>query len=375
MRRQTIPLGKVFGIPIGLDYSWFLIFGLATWSLAVSYFPERYAGWPTLQYWGLGAAAALMLFASVLLHELGHSLTALAHKVPVRRIRLLIFGGVAEIGDEPPSALAEFLIAIAGPAVSILLAGAFFVGFWLMRLGGAFEPFIALFGYLAFINLTLSLFNLIPGFPLDGGRVLRAIIWGLSDNLQRATQIAANVGRLVAFGFIGVGVIQMFTGNFGGGLWTAFIGMFLHSAASAELRVQTMRDLLSDRAVAHVMRRNYIAVPGDTTLQGLVNRYLLSGGRGTFVVVKDDGAVGLLSVDRIREVPPAERAFVGAGQVMTPVEQLESVQPDTPLWTALRKMDSSGQRQLPVTFDGRFLGLLRRDDVLGFARTLQAFGA
>src|SRR5512135_1821411 len=260
MNRSAISLGRILGIPIGLDYSWFLIFALLTWSLATSYFPGEFKGWPVTEYWIVGAVTVIMMFGSVLLHELGHSVVALRYKIPVRSITLFIFGGVAQIGAEPPSAMAEFWIAVAGPATSLALALLFGL---LQPLVGALAPLLALAKYLAYINGTLALFNLIPGFPLDGGRVFRAIVWGTTHSLRRATLVAANVGRFVAFLFILLGVWQMFIGNFGNGLWIAFIGWFLESAASSQLQQQTIHDLLAGHRVSDAMRRDYTAVsPG-----------------------------------------------------------------------------------------------------------------
>ena len=195
MTRHNIPLGRILGIPIGLDYSWFVIFALLTWMLADSYYPAEFKNWPPLLYWFMGAVTAVMLFVSVLLHELGHSVVALRYKISVRSITLFLFGGVAQIGAEPPSAIAEFLIASAGPLVSLVLAVLFYA---VQPLVGGIEPLLGLAKYLAYINLALVLFNLIPGYPLDGGRVFRAIVWAITGNMRRATLIAANVGRFFA---------------------------------------------------------------------------------------------------------------------------------------------------------------------------------
>src|SRR5512135_3379381 len=192
MNRSAISLGQVLGIPIGLDYSWFLIFALLTWSLATSYFPAEFKGWPVTQYWIVGAVTVILMFGSVVLHELGHSVVAMRYKIPVRSITLFIFGGVAQIGAEPPSAIAEFWIALAGPATSFALALLFGL---LQPLVGVLTPLLALAKYLAYINGSLALFNLIPGFPLDGGRVFRAVVWGATRSLHTATRVAANLGR------------------------------------------------------------------------------------------------------------------------------------------------------------------------------------
>ena len=230
MTRHNIPLGRFCTFPF-LCYSWFLIFALLTWMLASNYYPAEFKNWPPLLYWFMGAVTAIMLFASVLLHELGHSVVAIRYKIPVRNITLFIFGGVAQIGADP-SAIAEFLIASAGPLVSLILAVLFYA---VQPLVGGIEPLLGLAKYLAYINLALVLFNLIPGYPLDGGRVFRAIVWAITGNMRRATIIAANGGRFFAFLFIFIGVWLMVRGNFGGGLWIVFIGWFLDTAASAQV--------------------------------------------------------------------------------------------------------------------------------------------
>jgi Zn-dependent protease len=227
MGRHNIPIGRILGIPIGLDYSWFVIFALLTWMLAGSYYPEEFKGWPPLLYWFTGAVTAIMLFVSVLLHELGHSVVALRYGVPVRSITLFLFGGVAQVEAEPPSAIAEFFIAIAGPLVSLALAVVFYT---VQPLAAGMEPLLGLAKYLAYMNMALVLFNVIPGYPLDGGRVFRAIVWAITGNMRRATIIAANVGRFFAFLLIFAGIWQVFRGNLGG-LWLAFIGWFLDNAA------------------------------------------------------------------------------------------------------------------------------------------------
>ena len=270
MTRHNVPLGKILGIPIGLDYSWFVIFALLTWMLAHSYFPGEFKDWPPLLYWFMGGVTAVMLFVSVLLHELGHSVVALRYKIPVRSITLFLFGGVAQIGAEPPSAIAEFLIASAGPLVSLILAVLFYAA---QPLVDGIEPLLGLAKYLAYINLALVLFNLIPGYPLDGGRVFRAIVWAITGNMRRATLIAANVGRLFAFLFIFVGVWQMFSGNFTGGVWIAFIGWFLENAASAQVQQVMVQGLLAghrvlaghEHALRHRSRRSNATRSGGRT--------------------------------------------------------------------------------------------------------------
>ena len=371
MTRHNVPLGKILGIPIGLDYSWFVIFALLTWMLAHSYFPDEFKDWPPLLYWFMGAVTAVMLFVSVLLHELGHSVVALRYKIPVRSITLFLFGGVAQIGAEPPSAIAEFLIASAGPLVSLILAVLFYAA---QLLVSGIEPLLGLAKYLAYINLALVVFNLIPGYPLDGGRVFRAIVWAITGNMRRATLIAANVGRLFAFLFIFVGVWQMFSGNFTGGLWIAFIGWFLENAASAQVQQGMVQGLLAGHKVSQAMSTHCATVPADLTLQDLVDEHILGSGQRCFLVNSGDNTVGLIILHRIKEVPRPDWAATSAAQVMLPIERLECIEPDAELWAVLQKMDRDGVNQLPVTRDNHVVGMLSREDVITYLRTLQELG-
>jgi len=296
---------------------------------------------------------------------------AMRYKIPVRSITLFIFGGVAQIAAEPPSAVSEFWIAIAGPVVSFALAIFFSL---LQPVVGAVAPLLALARYLAYINGTLALFNLIPGFPLDGGRVFRAVVWGITRNLRRATLIAANLGRIIAFLFIAFGVWQIWIGNFGNGLWIAFIGWFLAGAAGSQVQQQAMRDTLAGRRVYDMMSRNYTIVPAETTLQQLVELYILGGGQRSFAVVRDNQVVGLMTPQRVKETPREAWPTTTVAQVMLPAERLRPVQPDEELWTAWEEMAADEVNQLPVVAEGRLLGVLRRDDILGFMRTARELG-
>jgi Zn-dependent protease len=371
MIQQSVPLGRVFGISIGLDYSWFLIFALMTWMLAKSYFPAEFHDWSPAMYWVIGAATTIMLFVSVLLHELGHSVVALGYKIPVRRITLFIFGGVAQIGAESPSPMAEFLIAIAGPIVSLILA----IIFWLLE-----HPFVGvppLFGlikYLAYINFALVLFNIIPGFPLDGGRVFRAVVWGITHDMRRATLIAANVGRFFGFLFIMFGVWQMFGGNFGGGLWIAFIGWFLESAAGAQVQQVMLRTAIAGHTVAQAMNRHLTTVPDNLTLQRLVDEHFLSGTGRAFIVDHGEQPIGLMTLHRLKEIPRSQWDTTKAEQIMIPLAQVKTSSPITELWTALTQMDREGVNQLPVMSDGHIVGMLSRGDVITFLGRLQELG-
>jgi len=370
MNRRTISLGRIFGIPIGLDYSWFLIFALLTWTMAVGYYPAEFKNWPVFQYWVAGAVSSVMLFVSVLLHELGHSVVAMRYKIPVRSITLFIFGGVSLIGAEPPSAAAGFWISLAGPAMSFFLAAIF----GLMHSFLDIAPLLALFKYLVYVNIALGVFNLIPGFPLDGGGIFRAIVWRITHDMRRATIIAANVGRFIAYIFIFLGVWQILAGNLINGIWIAFIGWFLESAAVAQVQQQALRDILAGRRVSQAMNRQYSSLSADTTLQKLVEDHILSSGRRSFVVERGDEAIGLLTLHNLKEVPRSEWQRRTVFQIMIPIEQVKRVSPDGGLWAALEQMDRDGVNQLPVMTDGHIVGMLSREDIIGYLRTLREIG-
>jgi Zn-dependent protease len=370
MFRHTIPIGRIFGISVDLDLSWFLLIGLLTWMLAVSYYPTEFHGWTVGQYWVMGFVTALMLFVSVLVHELGHSVVAKGYGMSVPRIVLFIFGGVSEISAEPPSAAAEFWIAIVGPVVSFVLA-AFF---WEIEPLFAWSPqLFALVKYLAYLNLILGVFNLIPGFPLDGGRVFRAVVWRFTGKYRRATAIAATTGRFLGFALIFLGVWQALTGNFISGLWTAFIGWFLESAAGSQLQMEILKSVLGDHKVYDAMKQDFPRVPADTTLQTLVDHYVLPGTGRYFVVNTPSGFAGLVTLDSIRKVPRSDWPVTAAAQVMVPLQSLDSTRPDAILWSALEKMGRDGVNQLPVVDGNGIVGILSREDVVHYLHVLQAF--
>ena len=371
LSRHAIPVGRILGIPIELDPSWFLIVALLTWTLAVGYYPAEFKGWPGAEYWIVGALTACLLYASVLLHELGHSVVALRYKIPVRRITLFIFGGVAQIATEPPSPTAEFWIAVAGPVVSAGLAVAFY----------GVEPVappasapLALAKYLAYINGALVLFNLIPGFPLDGGRIFRAIVWGVTRNLRRATIIAGNVGRFFGFLFILAGVWQILGGDFGNGIWIAFIGWFLESAAVAQIQRQVVQGFLAGHQVTEAMSRGTPEIGPDAVLQELLDYHLLREGRRCVVVKTGDEVLGLVTLHALQAVPQAQWPTTPVGKVMIPVAKLKRVRPDTDLEAALEEMDRDGVNQLPVMVNGQLMGMLTREDLVGFLRRLRPPG-
>jgi Zn-dependent protease len=315
----------------------------------------------------MGAVTTVMLFVSVLLHELGQSAVTLRYHIPVNSITLFIFGGVSQIGGESPSASAEFFIAFVGPFISFVLAGVFY---GLELVAGASEPLEGLLRYLVFIILALGIFNMIPGYPLDGGRVFRAIVWGITRDLRRSTVIAANVGRFFGFAFIFLGVMQVFAGYLGG-IWIALIGWFLESAASSQITQVRLQDVLAGHTVSEAMVSGCSLVADDLTLEDMADRHFLEGGKRCVVVNHGNNPVGLMTVHRLGAVPRDQWAETRADNVMIPLDQMKQTTPQSELMSAIQDMDRDGVNQLPVVQDGRIVGMLSREDVIDYLRRLQ----
>jgi Zn-dependent protease/predicted transcriptional regulator len=370
--RHAIPLGRILGIAIDLDYSWFLIFVLMTWILAVSYYPAELKNWSPAGYWLMGAVTATLLFVSVLLHELGHSVVAKRFGIPVPRITLFIFGGISQIATEPTDASKEFWMAAAGPAVSFVLAAIF----WELRLILVGAPaLLVLAKYMALLNLVLGVFNLIPGLPLDGGRVFRAVVWGISHNFRRATWAATFTGRFFGFSLIFIGVWLVLAGDLLNGLWTAFIGWFLESAAGSQLQQQVLKDLLAGHRVSEMMSRDCARVPGDLRLQELVERYVLGSGHRCFVVTRGDQTIGLITLAEITRVPRSAWASTRVADVMVPSGKLVLTPANAEAWTTVERMERDGISQTPIVDGSKIIGVLSHDDLvhyLGVLRSLHA---
>jgi Zn-dependent protease len=368
---QSLRLGRIWGIPIGVNYSWFIILALITATLANSYMPQAIPGLTSANYWTLGLVSGLLLFISVLLHELGHAYFAMRNNIKVRAITLFIFGGVAEMEEEPRSPRAEFVIAIAGPIASVVAAGFFYLVFQALE---GWTWLAAAAQYLVSINLILVAFNLIPGFPLDGGRVLRAIIWRFTD-YQRATNVAANIGRFIAFGFIGLGVFLVLTGAGGNGLWLIFIGWFLNGAARAHKTQVAVKTALEGAVVGQVMSPSFEVVDANTTVNSLVNDYVLQGGPRNYFIrqtgygfddverVQPDGMITATDVDNI---PRTQWRITTVVRVMTAWENLVTAHPNMPLIAALQQMEQNRVQQLPVLQDGALIGILNRENVINY---------
>jgi Zn-dependent protease len=359
--KGSLYLGRIWGIPIGLHISWFLVFGLVTFSLGTSYFPNINPEAQGVTNLVLAVVTSLLLFGSVLAHELGHSFVALRERIPVRGITLFIFGGIAQIEKEPKSPGAELRIAIAGPLTSLGLA-LLFGGAWLAAPQSSLLEAPAM--YLARINFILAFFNLIPGFPLDGGRVLRALIWWRTQSYNRATRIATFSGRLIAYGFIGFGFLSAIFGEISNGLWLIFIGWFLQSAASTAAYQLKVQEKLSGVTVAQAMTQDCAYIPGLTTLQQIVQEKVLTHGQHCFYVSDSYGGIrGMLTLQDITRVPQAKWRFTTAEQLMTPFNRLLRIDSSMDLLDALKAMDEAQITQAPVVQDERLVGTLSRERV------------
>lgn len=366
-------IAKIWDIPIRLHLSWFIIFFLVAWSLAIGYFPQEYPQLSAPVYWLLGAFTSLLFGASVLAHELGHSFVALRYKVPVRSVTLFIFGGIAQIEQEPKTPKAEFWIAIAGPLTSLAL-GLFFGALWLLdrQIPVLSAPSV----WLARINLVLAFFNLIPGFPLDGGRVLRSIVWRFNNDLKKATRIAATAGQVVAFGFIAFGVYTIFTGNFFNGLWLAFIGWFLQNAAASAISQSTIQESLRGVPVSQVMLRNLRSIPWHTKLDCVVEEQVIPFGSRIFLVTDNSGTAlrGMLTLRSVTAVPRERWPELSAEDVMIPRADFVAVQPDMELIDAMRIMDDAKVNQVPVMENDEVIGILSREEVVHYIRLRSEIG-
>jgi Zn-dependent protease len=359
---DALKLGTLGGIELRVHYTWLVAFVLVAWSLAQGYFPSADSGLGTGTYWLLGLVAALLLFVSVFVHELAHALVSSARGLRVQSITLFIFGGISSISTEVTSASDEFLIAVVGPVTSLVLAGLFWLGGQVLPPGTGVA---AVASYLAFTNLLLGAFNIVPGFPLDGGRVLRAIVWGSTNNMPRATRVASYVGQAVAFGMIGWGVARLLGGDVFGGVWTAFIGWFLNGGAEAARRQQGVRGVLSGVPVTSVMDASpAVAAPG-LSVQDFIFEQTLRHGHRALPVVDAERLVGLMSITDAKHLAHAAWSTTSVGAVMTAMP-LTTVAPDADLDLALELMVANSVNQLPVVQDGMLVGMLSRGDIMRY---------
>jgi Zn-dependent protease/CBS domain-containing protein len=363
MLHNSVRLFTIRGIEVGVHYSWLIIFALLTWSLAIFGFRQFGVELSEIEYWVLAAIASLLLFVSVLIHELAHSFMALARGLAAKSITLFIFGGVSNLGGEAKKPSTEFLVAIVGPLTSFALAvpaALLWAATW------ESEPRIGLVaGYLAIINVILGLFNLIPGFPLDGGRVLRAILWTATGSVRRATEGAATVGKVIAWGLFGFGLFQILAlGNLFGGIWMAAIAWFLHNAASASVQQVVFETRLRRVRARDITRRDDTAVPPGLSVAELIEDYLLPRNRRAMAVSDNGRLVGMVTVSDLQRVPSAERSRVSVAEVMGGREGLVTIDADARVQQAVELLAEHEFEQLPVLEDGRLVGMLTRADVM-----------
>jgi len=371
MLRNSFTIARIGGIEIGVHASWLIVFGLVAWSLAVGYFPAEIRGLGQLEAWVLGAVSALLLFGSVLVHELAHSFVARAQGLEARSITLFIFGGVSNVGGQARRPLTEFTVAIVGPLTSFVIAALC----WVIALALADLPVPATVArYLAFINLFLGAFNLVPGFPLDGGRVLRAIAWNVTGSMRRGTEIAVAGGHLVGYGIMLLGFLELFAGEALSGLWLVAIGWFLSSAATASLDQVRFEGLLRDVRVGAVMSADTTTVSPATTIEALIEDYLLPGNRRALPVADDGRVVGMITLGDIQRVPPERREQVRVGEVMGGAGGLVSVRPTDRVIEAFEALGAGDFEQLPVLDDGRLVGVISRADIFRQLQLREALG-
>ena len=379
--RNAIRLGRLFGIAIRVDWSWLFVFVLVTWNLA-SVFGQAHGDWASITIWGMSFASAILFFVSVLLHELAHSLVAQRRGIPVRSITLFVFGGVSDIQQEPGSAGAEFAMAIVGPLTSLAIGAACVL---LVVLGGglrqilgssvtraiaSLSPASTALLWLGSVNTSLGIFNLIPGFPLDGGRVLRSILWKSSGDLRKSTRWASIVGQSIAWIFIlsGIGMafglrIPYFGSGLASGLWLAFIGWFLQNAAVQSYAQVVVHDILRGESVDSMMRRDPPTVAMGSTVAALVHDHIMGTDDHCFPVMDGDRLVGLAALEDVRRSPQEGWETTTVSEIMTPREALVVAAPEDDAADAWDKLATRDCGQLPVVRDGQLLGMLRRQDL------------
>lgn len=360
----SVRIGRVFGISIGLHYSWFIVFGLVVWSLSSGYFPMEHPQWSVSTNWVVGGVTTLLLFGSVLAHELAHSLVARAHGMPVKDITLFIFGGVSNLRAEPDTASKEFQIAVVGPVSSLVLAALFAVVWWFSRT--SYPVVSSITYYLANINVALAVFNLVPGFPLDGGRVLRSVIWGVRKDFYAATEAAARVGRAVAYLLIFAGLLLSFGGNWANGLWLLFIGWFLSNAAEASQRQVRIEELLRGVPIDRLVTSEFGIVEPDVTLENLVHDYVLRHHWRAFPVLSRGRLIGLVTLTDLKRIPRDQWISTRVSEAMTRAEDLKTVSRRDDALVAFKLMTEAKVNQLPVLENGNVVGMVNRESILTY---------
>jgi Zn-dependent protease/predicted transcriptional regulator len=360
-----INLFKVAGIQITIDISWFIIFLLVLWSLSAGYFPRQFPGQSIQVYWGAGLVATLLFFFSVLFHEMSHSLMAQRCGIEISEIKLFIFGGVSRLSEEAKNPVAEFKIAVVGPLSSFVLA--IFFWFCTKLLGGLQLPLAQIItGYLVWINVALGIFNLLPGFPLDGGRILRAILWYKTGSLSRATKWASDVGKGLAIALMVLGALQIFAGMLIGGIWLIFIGMFLRGVAEGGYQEVVMRQSLEDVEVREVMIEDVVTVQPDLTVRELVSDYFLKYGFKGFPVIDKERVIGVISLAEVKNTDYIQESTTRVADIMQPYNENIIISPAISLVIAMRKMVTENTARLLVMEKDQLLGMITKTGLLRF---------
>lgn len=362
---KGITLVKLFGFKVKIDLSWLILGLLITWTLAQGLFPYFYKGLQTATYWVMGIAGALGLLVSIVFHELWHSLIARKFGLPMRGITLFIFGGVAEMTDEPPSPRAEFFMAIAGPLSSVVLGLGLFGIFFLGINTGWPRPVTGVVSYLAFLNLLLAGFNLLPAFPLDGGRVLRSVLWGWKDNIRWATQIASKIGGFFGIALIMVGVLEVFLGNFIGGVWLAVIGLFIRGASHSAYQQMIVRRALEGEKVRRFMKSDPITVPPSLSVKDLVENYIYKHHFKMYPVVDDGQLMGCITLGQVKSVPLEERNRHYIRELAEECSAKNTIGPDDDAMKALTTMSRTHSSRLMVVEGNQLVGVISLKDMMG----------
>jgi len=365
-------IGNIAGIDIDINVSWIIILVLLTVSLATGWFPQLYPGWSTATYWLIAFLSSLLLFVSVLLHELAHSLVARRRGLPVTSITLFIFGGVSNIEREPTSPGIEFQMAVVGPLTSLLIGVICFL--LQLPLQGSNSPLEGILFYLAVTNILLGVFNLIPGFPLDGGRVLHSIVWRLTGNMRQGMRVASLTGQFIAYLFILLGIWIFFAGSILDGLWLGFIGWFLLSAAQSANAQVMLTSVLRGVTVGEVMNPKPTTVAANISLQQLVDAYFLPGGLRYALVMQADHLVGLMTLSDIRHIPREQWGQVPVSNAMIPLERLHVVTPQQSLSDVLPLMAGRDVNQLPVVQNDALVGIVSRDAIVHYLEIRRSLG-
>ena len=363
---KRIKLFKLLGFEVNIDLSWIIIAVLITWSLAAGLFPYLYPGLERETYWIMGVVGALGLFASIVAHEFCHSIVARKFGMPMKGITLFIFGGVAEMGDEPPTAKAEFSMAIVGPISSLVIAVIFYLIYRAGVSGGWDTPVNGVIYYIAYINAILAAFNLLPAFPLDGGRVLRSILWGTKGNLRWATRVSSSIGATFGIGLIILGIFQFIYGNVIGGVWMFLIGMFLRNAAQMSYQQLLVRKALEGEKVSRFMNTNPVAVQDSITVEHLVEDYIYKHHYKMFPVMSGDKLVGCITTRQVKEIPREAWSRETIREAASQCSPENTISPDTDAIKALAMMTQTGVSRMLVVENGRLVGIVTLKDLLDF---------